>query len=695
MLKRFLTGASLALAMATPAAAESVALMFGNTDYRNIDDAGLAVVPFAAIDQLQRVGISVDAVRDADQQAVWEHMGQFSQMLRASDRQVIVLSGRFANDGVETFFLPVDMPRPNLVNLYRYGIPLGLFMSALEKAQDNGLLLLAPADVVGSTGAYWSWGLAPIDPPAGVHVVRGTPGGIRFLLNSSLPVKNRNLIDDINRSDELSVIGAPPVGPFLPRDNSAALDLLADELTWRSVGSVDTVEAYQAYLRRFPAGLHAAEARTRIDALTAPVPEEVEAALHLTRNERRDIQRDLSVLGYNTRGIDGIFGPGTRGAIKGWQDHEGFDPTSYLTAEQVDLLDRQGAARAAELQRQAEERARQQRAADIAYWVQNGQDGSEAGLRRYLAHYPDGVRSELAKSLLADIEAERNRAQQALADRRAWDRARSRDSVDSYRDYLRAFPNGRFEAQARARLDQLLNEQRSDLAADLRAWQRAQSDDTVPGYRLYLEDFPQGRFKRQADARIAQLIDARNNTVADRDAWQQARATDTVPAYRAYIAAFPQGRFVGAAQQRIDELRAARGSAADRNAWQQAEQANTLEAYQSYLADFPNGRFAAEARQRVDQLEAEARRQQQIESWKAEERAMNLTSISRLLIEQRLKRLGLNPGTVDGNFNRATRNAIRDYQDQAGLPVTGFMNQATMVRLLADGVRQIIDQSGN
>ena len=43
----------------------------------------------------------------------------------------------------------------------------------------------------------------------------------------------------------------------------------------------------------------------------ASTPEQVEDALGLSRGERRNIQQDLTDLGFNTRGVDGLFGNGT------------------------------------------------------------------------------------------------------------------------------------------------------------------------------------------------------------------------------------------------------------------------------------------------------------------------------------------------------------------------------------------------
>ncbi|NIR58973.1 MAG: peptidoglycan-binding protein, partial [Gammaproteobacteria bacterium] len=42
--------------------------------------------------------------------------------------------------------------------------------------------------------------------------------------------------------------------------------------------------------------------------------------------------------GYDTRGTGGIFGAGTRTAIRNWQRANGFEETGYLTQEQVSRI---------------------------------------------------------------------------------------------------------------------------------------------------------------------------------------------------------------------------------------------------------------------------------------------------------------------------------------------------------------------
>ncbi|MFN3722010.1 MAG: peptidoglycan-binding domain-containing protein [Paracoccaceae bacterium] len=68
-----------------------------------------------------------------------------------------------------------------------------------------------------------------------------------------------------------------------------------------------------------------------------------ERLLGLTASERREIQRRLTQLGYNTGGIDGAFGRNTRRALGAWQRDEGLRASGYMTADQLRELRRQTA----------------------------------------------------------------------------------------------------------------------------------------------------------------------------------------------------------------------------------------------------------------------------------------------------------------------------------------------------------------
>ena len=64
----------------------------------------------------------------------------------------------------------------------------------------------------------------------------------------------------------------------------------------------------------------------------------VEASLGLDWATRRAIQRRLQLEDFDPGPLDGLIGPGTRAAIRSWQDAQGMLPTGYLDGGQAEQL---------------------------------------------------------------------------------------------------------------------------------------------------------------------------------------------------------------------------------------------------------------------------------------------------------------------------------------------------------------------
>lgn len=71
---------------------------------------------------------------------------------------------------------------------------------------------------------------------------------------------------------------------------------------------------------------------------SGPSSEYSETGMALTRTERREIQGRLVSLGYDTRGVDGVFGAGSRAGISDWQQEMPVAATGYLNRPQLDYL---------------------------------------------------------------------------------------------------------------------------------------------------------------------------------------------------------------------------------------------------------------------------------------------------------------------------------------------------------------------
>ena len=215
----------------------------------------------------------------------------------------------------------------------------------------------------------------------------------------------------------------------------------------------------RAYLRAYSNGQYAAEARSRIENTTIPTPEErartIEDGLSLSFDDRWHIQENLTFLGFDTRGVDGVFGRSTQSAIVSWQEENGLSETGYLTDNRIVTLEKQSAGRARELAKEARDGQAEIETQDRQFWVTlGGKAGDAAGLHRYLREYPDGLFSEHSRNRLAALR-EANRKKSDRAERALWEQAEASGSIDGYRKYLEHHPSGFFAEKAHARIEAL------------------------------------------------------------------------------------------------------------------------------------------------------------------------------------------------------------------------------------------------
>lgn len=523
--------------------AEDVALVIANGSYRSASGIG-GTDDFAALsDRLEQAGFRVFSARDADAARMQAQASAFVRAADGTGRVVIALAGHFASFGGQSWLLGTDTGTPDPVTAGATGLSLPVLLAVAGRAPGQAVVLLGTEQRRIALEGGMVPGVDRIEVPQGVTVLSGAPRRLADLADGLLRP---------GVAVGVALDGYPDVAPsgfvsdavpFLDAADASGTpvrpppDAEAERTAFALAERANTIAAWRGYLDAWPRGANADRARAalaRLMADPAVAASEVETALGLTRQARREIQQALSLLEYDTRGIDGLFGPGTRAAIRAWQSASGYAATGYLTRDQIVRLDAQAARRSAELEAEAAARQAEQERRDRAWWQETGAAGDEPGLRAYLDRFPDGLFADVARARLAPIEADRAEAA-AASDRLAWDRATGRDDVAAYRGYL--------------------------------------------------AEQPGGAFREQAEDRIAVLESAQSNAGAE-----------------------------------------------------------------------------------------------------AEEAGLNLNRFTRNLVEARLAALGLDPGEVDGRFDDRTRRAIRRYQEARDLPVTGYLSQPTVVRLLADSL---------
>lgn len=293
---------------------------------------------------------------------------------------------------------------------------------------------------------------------------------------------------------------------ILAQATQTATDRSVELTFWNSVENSGDIADYQAYLDRYPDGDFAPIARNRLAAAgreAEPAPASgassasSEQALGLDRTRRMDIQRDLTTLGYDTRGIDGIFGAGTRGSIRNWQDSETLPATGYLNEEQIARLGEaaDGVARERETAARLSPEEAERREARL--WRRTDAVGSAAAYQAYLEEYPDGRYAPEAKRALEDAETR--------AEAVAWTEAKERSTTASYKNYLERYPEGP-NALLAAREQGRLEAAGAAPGDEAAAWSRAEEADNEAAYEAFRDAYPEGRFAEEAETRRLALV---------------------------------------------------------------------------------------------------------------------------------------------------------------------------------------------
>ena len=141
----------------------------------------------------------------------------------------------------------------------------------------------------------------------------------------------------------------------------------------------------------------------------------VEEELQLDRAARREIQEGLEAAGFDPGGVDGLFGPRTRAAIRAWQSAQGSRATGYL--DEASAADERPLPAAETPPSTAGAPAGQQATSpdpppapasaeqETVFWQSVMDSSNPAELEAYLAQFPNGVFRALAEARLAALRS--------------------------------------------------------------------------------------------------------------------------------------------------------------------------------------------------------------------------------------------------------------------------------------------------
>lgn len=464
---RIFSGLAGALWLSTGlAAAQDFALIYGDvgqiSSFRN--EQGVTGEDFAA--PLRAAGFTVVAPKNRSSANMRAVAGQIAALAADGqvDRLVIVALGPVAGSVQDSWVMSNEASNATSLDIGVTGVSVNALSDVAMLATGPAVILLAPGPKIETLGTGLTPGVQGFNRAGQVSYAVGRADRLSEIMGKLLDPGMS--LAELARSAPKGV----RLSGFLPKRiglmGGVAPPPRAEDVEtgfWQAVEGLDVVAGYQLYLETFAMGSRRAMARDAIDRLKSEPGRKARRAeeeLTLSRDASRSVQRNLDLLGFDPRGIDGIFGPATRAAISAWQRDAGLQDTGYLNGNQLLRLNRQAKARANELEAEDRRRREEEARRDQAYWRDTGRSGDEAGLRAYLERYPEGEFSEVAQERLDEIETAR-RAETAQQETAAWDEARSADTGAAYKSFLSTYPDSGFSEAARARLRELEEVQRN------------------------------------------------------------------------------------------------------------------------------------------------------------------------------------------------------------------------------------------
>jgi hypothetical protein len=173
---------------------------------------------------------------------------------------------------------------------------------------------------------------------------------------NQLPWGHTDLIGEVYLNPVAAVAGGPVAAPNTPAVASGPVSEVELEF-WRSVKESNKPEELNAYLTNYPNGMFKSLALARIASLedgpstatrnlttgidpatfTEEADQAAEDQIGLDKGQRRDVQRRLTGLGFDTR-ASGKFDESTRAVITRWQAARGYPKTGYLNNHQLKAL---------------------------------------------------------------------------------------------------------------------------------------------------------------------------------------------------------------------------------------------------------------------------------------------------------------------------------------------------------------------
>jgi outer membrane protein assembly factor BamD (BamD/ComL family) len=174
-----------------------------------------------------------------------------------------------------------------------------------------------------------------------------------------------------------------------------------------------------------------------------------------------------------------------------------------------------------------------------------------------------------------------------LYDLREWKKSILQNTLYSYENYLRNYPNGDYVIQARDRIEELKKEIEID-----NAWLRAKNENSISGFKTFLTLYPNSRYGYNAKSYIKNL--------EEEIAWKLALEKNSIESYAIYMNSYPNGKFDSIAKASIEKRREEKYVLP---IWNETILKNSYKSYLDFFEKYPNSSYAKAAEEKMKSIE--------------------------------------------------------------------------------------------
>lgn len=302
----------------------------------------------------------------------------------------------------------------------------------------------------------------------------------------------------------------------------------------------------------------------------------------------------------------------------------------------------------------------------------------------YVQSVPDATQSPIGEPL--SIEGHKN-GQFVFHIRhdelRDWEKTKQLNTINAFRQFMQAYPNGQFSEEASWSLRILQNKipayvkyindypsgkyakeafQKIKALEESQAWKNAQRLNTASSFIHYLEIYPDGEHSQEARDKLNRI----QNLLFEDEVWENAQRENSKTAFEIYLEQYPEGKFARQAKQRVGQFeqieRLQQKRNQDQKAWEKAQSLHNLKGYQEYQTKFPSGKYIKEATQFINSY---LRQEQEKLAWK--------TALEKDTVKTYKQFITKFPGSSNVNTAKEKLKQKKKPQYRKPLIITGIM----------------------